>query len=1054
MEFRDWYQEIWGYFPFPWQDRFAEMLASGVPPDAIAAPTASGKTSVIDAWIWALAYFPDRVSRRLWYVVQRRVLVDDAVDRAYFIDSKLPPSCRERLKTLSAMGESLQIRRLRGGVFEDLGAFDVSSATLICSTADQHLSRLLFRGYGVSDHSLAVHAALAGTRATVVIDEAHIIPTYETNVRRCASLGADLRVIGMTATPNAQQSSVLRFNDEDKTHPTLQVRNAKCKKAELFQAKETKLAEIAKRMIKDGCRAVVVFCNTASVASAVASSIPNAWLLTGRVREYDRSRMRGLLCSLRSGSDGPAKPTVVVATQTLEVGADLDFDGLVSECASLSSLRQRFGRLDRLGKRENIKAAIVWDGKKQTPVYGASAGNTYRWLSEASDGSPDLSTDSINRMLEDTPPSELLEVPVQLGPKVTEDLLETWRQTSPRPLWDVPVADFIDPSDDTNVSLVWRRDALAEELIEAFPPHPQEAAPVPISAVRQWGSDRVGIRWRGPGSASLCPVQDLRPGDVWVLQSGDDDGRIALGCTLADSPADVADVPGERIRAHGELLDAIIDGASANEISEISHIKNPVVTPYGTSYAVKNQRRFGSLSAAGSAIGLGAHCQAVSDLASRMAESLGLDRQLLAAAALLHDIGKADERMQAWMGGNATNLLAKSGQSSHGLSQIRPASLPVGWRHELLSARMLPPDASPELVDLVATHHGRCRPSPPLHSDNGEASIDFAGLHFSSTEMSLEAIEGEAIERFAKLGNLWLVALRQSVLVMADRIASRDCLSTPLKPVSLAQINHSQSFPSFVASALDGSQLLGWMAAVGSLRVLSAERSTTLNWNAANRAVFTGWELGDAIEFLTERMKTPPHVFRPSTESEFESLGIWGPAVWRFDGTGYKQSPLLATGGGQTGLEKAWPKLADAITLEKLRQAIIGPWVYHKSLGQRWDTAEHAEHGSQWGDPSKEGSSSVHGASRLAIEALPLLPTLLGRITIGFDNETRAATWPLWRSPLSLDGVRVAVRQPMQERLRSRKIDVGQLASFLTSEPCERSGAKRNAVPARVQTMP
>lgn len=295
MHFAEFYQALYGYPPFPWQHKLAEQLASGRPPQAIAAPTASGKTGVIDAWTWALAYHADRVSRRLWYVVQRRILVDDAYARAERIAGRLPEPVKAALRKLSASSEPLSVLRLRGGVFEDLAALDPSTPMVICSTADQHMSRLLFRGYGVSDNSLAVHAALAGTRATVVIDESHIIPTYEANLRRCAGLGADLRIISMTATPEAANVETLRLDESDRENEVLARRLSCPKPARLVKGEWGNLVKQARDMLKHGCRAVVVFCNTAETAAAVAMSIPDAWLLTGRIREYDRRRMSAAL---------------------------------------------------------------------------------------------------------------------------------------------------------------------------------------------------------------------------------------------------------------------------------------------------------------------------------------------------------------------------------------------------------------------------------------------------------------------------------------------------------------------------------------------------------------------------------------------------------------------------------------------------------------------------------------------------------------------------------------------------------------------------------------
>ncbi len=116
-------------------------------------------------------------------------------------------------------------------------------------------------------------------------------------------------------------------------------------------------------------------------------------LLIGRMRPVDRATLhpdlKGMLTGAAPRADDPL--VFVVATQCLEVGADLDFDAVITECASIDALMQRFGRLDRIGKlaasglTAQGRVLSVADHKDADPVYGAALANTWRWLRTAGD---------------------------------------------------------------------------------------------------------------------------------------------------------------------------------------------------------------------------------------------------------------------------------------------------------------------------------------------------------------------------------------------------------------------------------------------------------------------------------------------------------------------------------------------------------------------------------------------------------------------------------------------------------------------------------------------
>src|ERR1019366_5276580 len=98
-------------------------------------------------------------------------------------------------------------------------------------------SRLLFRGYGLSDYQLPVHAGLTGNDALYVVDEAHLsAPLIETlrsvaeyrnrNSQAVTGLGAPLRVIEMSATPppGTSSSAIFVLGKEDRRPPVLKPR--------------------------------------------------------------------------------------------------------------------------------------------------------------------------------------------------------------------------------------------------------------------------------------------------------------------------------------------------------------------------------------------------------------------------------------------------------------------------------------------------------------------------------------------------------------------------------------------------------------------------------------------------------------------------------------------------------------------------------------------------------------------------------------------------------------------------------------------------------------
>lgn len=586
MKFAEFFVAVHGYPPFPWQEEVSRRLAVGKPLDFVRVPTAAGKSALVDIAIHAALHGG---RRRICFVVDRRIVVDEVHQRTRHIMRAL--GNEPQLAELRATAGEMQVVRLRGGVHgDDDWVLYPERLTVLISTIDQVGSRLLFRGYGVSARMAPMHAGFLGNDLLLIVDEAHLAQPFTETVEALICYRADIRLIVMSATPHKAPQAPIDLTPDDRAHPVLSRRLRASKRAELIVAGSgdrafaaALLAEAIK--LSADSRVVGIVVNRVATARLVFSLLSTmghaAVLLTGRCRPHDRDALLAewlpQICVNRQRV--AQTPCFVVATQTIEVGANLDFDALITESAPLSSLRQRFGRLDRMGERGTSRAAIVHRPPRGTDsVYGDALAATWNWLLEvAVGGIVDFGVDAIDEQTSRLPPPA--EIP-RHAPRLLPAHLRLLPQTGTLAP-EIYIAPFLHGTarPGNEISVVWRADLGLEdtdrwaETIACRPPLDAEMLELPLATLRRWlagesdgevtdllthGSGeavadrRPVIRWRGTEQADVVLPSALRPGDTVVLPAGYGGcDRYGWNPESANTVSDLADIcSATRIKEH------------------------------------------------------------------------------------------------------------------------------------------------------------------------------------------------------------------------------------------------------------------------------------------------------------------------------------------------------------------------------------------------------------------------------------------------------------------------------------------------------------------------
>ena len=609
-DFNRFFQELWGYAPYDWQQKLAESVLQppgGIWPQAIALPTAAGKTACIDIAIFALAALPhSRHPRRIFYAVDRRNIVDQTYARASDIKEKLAEAESGMLKTIADQlrrvagdngAQPLEVHRLRGGIRRSSGwERDPCQPAVITTTVDQIGSALLFRAYGKGPRVRPVHAGLTANDSIIILDEAHCSQPFLQTARAvrkfrqwaAAPLAAPFQTVIMSATPPPGTAGRETFRDTspqpaNPNHPLGKRQTARKPTALIMTKRNAKmgqeLAAAALDLVRQGIPAIAVFANRVATAREAHRIIKDAEtadaiLITGRMRQRERDQAMQAL--LGPAAPNPAnraagnRPLVAVATQTLEVGADLDFDGLVTECASLDALRQRFGRLNRAGRDTPAPARIIihpaqLNAKNPDPIYGPAIRAAWQWLNHHAGPTAeiDFATANIDHLLTGAESPAELNAPTQHATVMLPSHIDAWAQTSPGTGPSPTPETYLHGNDNrpADVQVCWRaglnldRRAELREILRICPPNSLETLPVPLHTFRQWlagqfaddtgdapgnhGSEtavtdanqenRQVIRWRGGASELTANPRRISPGDTIIIPTGHPGNFHAIG---------------------------------------------------------------------------------------------------------------------------------------------------------------------------------------------------------------------------------------------------------------------------------------------------------------------------------------------------------------------------------------------------------------------------------------------------------------------------------------------------------------------------------------------
>jgi CRISPR-associated endonuclease/helicase Cas3 len=700
--FNEFYKRATGYEPYGYQARIAR---DGLPP-AVRAATGTGKTGVILAWLWRRLHgpYPAGTPRRLVYALPQRSLVDQVA--------------REARGWLANLGltEKIALHVVMGGRGETQGEWreNMHLPAIVVGTVDSLVSKALNRGYGIGRAIFPIDFALVTNGAHWIIDEIQLSPESTTTLRQLGAFTARLGTaepFGVTCMSATVPDGLLTTVDNPAVGETVEILPGErtgelavrlgaertVRRLDAEPGDYRKIAAAVKELHRPGTLTLVVL-NTMQAAREVYTQLRGAavdrTMLHSRFRGIERAPLM---------ADVAASPhdRIVVATQVIEAGIDLNAAVLVTEAAPWPALVQRAGRCNRTGLM-NTGAEAWWIPPPTPAPYGQADIDATSAELDMLEGERVTSEALLERAVFTTP--------AQVAVVRRGDFIGFFDTSTGLSGADVDIDRYVRDTEDLDAEIAWARWTPGEDGA----PDPEVKAPpaeyrcrVSLRDVARlatkdravWRLDQVAGKW----VQITAPSQSrARPGEVLLVNAADGGYDPETGFDLsARGPVDGS----PELRTVAELAEIIAGTEEACGADSAS---------------VGQERGWQSLDQ---------HSKEVQAQADALLRALAPGLPPAAAesavvAGYLHDAGKAHETWQ-----DALCALARPAERGHvasgrpwAKSGARSGRLmfkdDVAFRHELASLLLIDGPLNDLLAKapdmdlaryLVLAHHGRLR---------------------------------------------------------------------------------------------------------------------------------------------------------------------------------------------------------------------------------------------------------------------------------------------------------------------------------------------------------